>query len=522
MITPLRDSWVKRTLTALFAAYFLAVLAMLFIGQKFWGFCYDHQAAMDNLNLLPFVLPLLALLMLAALRGAARERAAADPRRMTRGMLLAQLGFLLFQFVWVYLTRFHAITESVDCYAGAYALATGTPVPNQEFFRIYPHNAPNSLLTSYIIRLALLVGADPIALFPYIGALLLNLTTLMTHSAVLRLTGRRHLFWISFFVGNLWIGLSQYMMIPYSDIYAVVFPALAVWLLTCRMNRFLKWLLFAFACFFGGAVRPTALIPLIAYALYQLVAQLQARLPLKEWLKRGAAALLACLLACLPCRMWKDHSVELLAGEKDPQQALTVTHYIMLGMNYDTWGEFSNYDYDFSTGFDTVQERQTANLARAWERFSSLTPKEFVKFFLIKLYKAHAEGNFFADCAYCQALPERNNPITPVLLDFYLKTGPNRVYYLSLQQVIWLCLLTLCAAAACTAKRHAPLYHVLGIALLGVTAYSLLSENWPRYLFMFAPLFLIMSMQGLDGLCAAIRDRRAARPKPLARKGESL
>lgn len=46
MITPLRDSWIKKALTVLFAAYFLAVLAMLFIGQKFWGFCYDHQAAM--------------------------------------------------------------------------------------------------------------------------------------------------------------------------------------------------------------------------------------------------------------------------------------------------------------------------------------------------------------------------------------------------------------------------------------------------------------------------------------------
>lgn len=138
-----------RLLSFVFITYFVAILLLMFIGQLFWGFSYDHQQAPLNLVLLPFVLALLGCLIWLAQRDAKSEGRLSPLKRLA----LFQICFFAFQFCWVYTTRFYPICESSETYAGAYALATGASVPNMEFFRIYPHNAPNALLTSYIIRL---------------------------------------------------------------------------------------------------------------------------------------------------------------------------------------------------------------------------------------------------------------------------------------------------------------------------------------------------------------------------------
>ena len=36
------------------------------------------------------------------------------------------------------------------------------------------------------------------------------------------------------------------------------------------------------------------------------------------------------------------------------------------------------------------------------------------------------------------------------------------------------------------------------LSLLGLTAYQLLFEVWPRYLFLYAPLFLVLALLGVE------------------------
>ena len=57
--------------------------------------------------------------------------------------------------------------------------------------------------------------------------------------------------------------------------------------------------------------------------------------------------------------------------------------------------------------------------------------------------------------------------------------------------------LALCAVAAC-ARRRRPEAQALTLAILGATAYLLLFEVWPRYLFVFAPLYVLLATLALD------------------------
>ena len=38
------------------------------------------------------------------------------------------------------------------------------------------------------------------------------------------------------------------------------------------------------------------------------------------------------------------------------------------------------------------------------------------------------------------------------------------------------------------------------LSLLGLTAYQLLFEVWPRYLFLYAPVFLVLALLGVEKL----------------------
>lgn len=488
--------------------YFVIVLLLMYIGQQFWGFCFDHQRTPDNLYLL---LPVAALTMLWIAISVKENTDVPQPQtQLLRRLRIGQVCFLLFQFVWVYFTRYLPSCESAECYQGAYALATGVAIPNEYFFRVYSHNATNALLTSYIIRIALSIGMDPMTLFPYFGAMVLNLTTYSISRIMLYLTGKTRILWLTFAVGNLWIGLSQFMMIPYSDIYCVVFPVLAIRVLTRRLSSFWKWFWFSLLCFAGAAIRPTVLILWIAYVLCRLSTVWRRGTSFSQYLKRAVLVLAACCLAWIPIHCWKNAALTALAGESNPPETLSVTHYLMMGANYKTFGEFSGVDYLYSLSFASPKERQAANLEKAWQRVSNLSPRQLAKFTLIKLYKPLADGNFFSDCPACVSQPERNDAVSPVLRDLYMKEGETHVYYVSVQQIFWLAVLGLACACAFTFRRQPPLFFVIGLSVLGLTIYNLLGENWPRYTFVFAPLYLMLAMLGLSEIASSLRAKRVS------------
>ena len=429
-------------------------------------------------------------------------------RQLLRKLRIGQVCFLLLQFAWVYFTRYLPECESTECYQGAYALATGAVIPNEYFFRVYSHNATNAMLTSYIIRLALSIGMDPMTLFPYLGAMILNLTTYSISRILLHMTSKPRIMWLTFAVGNLWIGLSQFMMIPYSDIYCVVFPVLAIMVLTRHFSSFWKWFWFSLCCFAGAAIRPTVLILWIAYILCQLGSIWRRGTSFLSNIKRLALMLVACCLAWIPIHFWSNAAVTALAGESNPPETLGVTHYLMMGSNYKTLGEFSGLDYQYSLSYADPKERQAANIERAWVRLNNLSARQLAKFALIKLYKPLADGNFFADCPACISQPVRNDPITPVLRNLYMKKGTTHIFYVSMQQLIWLTVLGFACAGAFTFRRQPPLFFVIGLAVLGLSMYNLLGENWTRYTFVFAPLYLILAMLGLSEIASKLHTKR--------------
>ena len=260
-------------------------------------------------------------------------------------------------------------------------------------------------------------------------------------------------------------------------------------------------------CFFGASVAPTVLIFLIASALLGVCRFLARRNFGAAAVKSAAAIIVALLLGALPGRVWQSLSIAYLSGSAAPQEQLSETHYLMLGMNGATYGGHSPDDVTFSSSFDTLEARRAANLQRAWERLRERGFSKNLHFFTVKAYKAYADGSFAANSSFLDLeIPKRTDALSAFLRAFYHGRGAYNPLCHTLAQCLWLGLLTLCAYTAIIRRAH-PVVPLLSLTLMGVTAYLLLFEVWPRYLFLYAPFYVLLAAMAFDRPLKALKKR---------------
>lgn len=377
-------------------------------------------------------------------------------------------------------------------------LARGLPISAAEYFTVCPNNAPLTLIFAALMWVAVKFGlAVPYVVLPYFNAVLLNLSAFVTVLCVRKLTRNSMARMFALVVSIVWLAFSPYITYPYSDTFSILFPVLSLLLYLSVQKPFVKWLLISLLCFFGAAIKPTVLIVLIALIVLGVFEFLSKRND-KDWWKRGIAIAAALMLGAIPGQAFQKAATAYLAGSAVPEKQLSLTHYLMLGMNGTTYGGHSTDDVAFSQSFPTLAERESANLQRAWERVSGRSAAENIKFFTIKAYKAYADGTFASQGSFLPVeIPRRTDSLSLFLRSLYHKRGQLMPVCHALIQCLWLGILCL-SAVACFRQRKCSLISLLGLTLIGLTAYLLLFEVWPRYLFLYAPFFVILASAAFD------------------------
>lgn len=380
--------------SALAGAMFVLVLALLTLGQPALSRYYQNLSLAGNLALAPAALAAVSLL----LWGRARLEAA-DARPGGRGALWRMRALfaavLAVQLVVARCAWYKMGWDIANVYTTAEELARGQALTASDYFRLCPNNAPLTILQAVPMWVAVKLGlAVPFVVLPYLDAVLLNLTAYFTVRCAQRITPSRWARGFAAAVSILWIALSPYVLYPYTDTWAVLFPVLALYAWLTVRRPAIRWGLISLACFAGAAVKPTVLIVLIALGLLALCRFLGRRdFSAAAW-KRALAVLAALVLGAVPGQAFQRAATAYLAGSAVPQEQLSETHYLMLGMNGETYGGHSPDDVTFSQSFESLTDRQQANLQRAWERVCEKGLWGNVRFFTIKLYKAYADGSF--------------------------------------------------------------------------------------------------------------------------------
>ncbi len=471
------------------AAMLVAILALQTVGQSALSAYYQNLSKLSNLALLPAALAAIALLFYMRKR---EQRACKDRPWLvlTLFVLMLSVQFLIVRSCW-----FTLAWDAGSVHITAQELAQGKPLTEIGYFDLCPNNAPLAIAQAIPMWFAVKLGmAVPYVVLPYINAVLLNLSAYFSYACVRRLTKSPAARLFALVVSIGWIALSPYLIYPYTDTYSILFPVLALYVWLTLDKPVWKWFLVSLLCFFGASFKPTVLIFLIALICLSVCQALAQGIC---W-KRGAAVAMAILIGMLPGRIWQNQTTAALAQSAKPEGQLSATHYLMIGLSSENYGGHSPADVIFSQSFPTLKERQAANLAKAWERVSERGVLGNMRFFAIKAYKAYADGSFASHSSFLeQDIPKRSDGLSVFLRSFYHKRGAMMPYAQTVVQCLWLCILALCAVCLWRGRRK-PLTALLAITLLGLTAYLLLFEVWPRYLFLYAPFFVILSALALD------------------------
>ena len=415
---------------------------------------------------------------------------------------------LVFQYIICKNTWFYPGWDAKACYETSMQIANGI-VHDPAYFKLCPNNAPITVLLSFPLWIANKLNfAEPYVVLPYLGMVLQHLTCVFLILSLQKLVKNSATILIALFIMPIFIGLSGYMTIPYTDAYSVMFPTLALYLWLSIKKPVLKWFLLSLICFFGATIKPAIAILFIALFIGLLFKGINSNLPLKDKCKKSIIILLAIIVGFIPSQIWKEQSVLFMAGEANPGIQLSESHYIMMGMNSKTFGGHDYNDVLFTSSILDLSEKRSANLKTAYQRLTERSLRENAKFFAVKLFKAYGDGTFgYSYSVFNEKTPPRESALSSFLNNVYLRDGIYFGKYTSFMQMIWLGILLLCLIASVALRKNKTV-QLLTLTLLGLTIYLLMVEVWTRYLFVMASFYLLLALIGFDYLTTRINNKK--------------
>ena len=493
----------NRAITALFTALLALVLGVVLL-------CF---AGTEFSCKRPFALPQWAMLLIgAAVLGGmtllVRRGRECAPKRPWLAPCLAGLALLGVQLVLCFHAYFitgwdvRGITES------AYAIAGGPCYPHAAYLSEYHNNIPIVLFFALIIRVLRFflgnVGMDRcIYVLIALQCVLNTLTGLLAFFITQRMTGSRRFAWGVFAVYTALIGFSPWLMVPYTDSMALFFPTavVAVYLLKPQgWGRLLKWLGLGLLAGVGYLVKPQAIIVWIAIALIELCRAIGT-----GNLRRGAVRLLAMALTLgVMAGPTKQLLIDITPANIRPHLAMNMLHYAMMGLSEKTNGIFDYDDVLISLSADNMEDRRRIQLEEIERRLSAMTAADMMEHLKKKTLTAYADGTFAWGCEggfYNAQIEDKDDVLSPFLKSVIDIEHPRFQYLLTAMHSLWLAVLLGCAL--CGAQRLLDReaqgldgWNVMMLALIGLMIFEWIFEVRARYLYLYAPYFVMLGVYG--------------------------
>ena len=332
------------------------------------------------------------------------------------------------------------------------------------------------------------------------------------------------------------VGASPWILVPYSDAYGILCPAIALWCYVAHRNRAAGWLGLAFFAMVGYAIKPTSIF-ILAAAVF--VAALQAA---EHALRRrrarrpkAAGAEAAEPAAGNPAaatatetpeatdgpdtRKTRVHrctpfivavligavAAHLLTGavasdqvDVDPDLSFSMAHFLMMGLNTQTDGIYSHYDVAWSKGFTTAKKRTAMDIDVWKQRMRALGPFGLAKLYRQKLLTAFADGTFAwgQEGKFWIGLKGHDKAVRHYygIGDFdpqepTVKSGRT---FMIVAQTLWLgCLAGVALLPFVRRPGARTVTPMLAISALGL--FLMVFETRARYVYLYSPYFVILA-----------------------------
>lgn len=389
----------------------------------------------------------------------------------------------------------------------AYYIAAGEhTVGDFWYYSQYTNQIAVTAVLAWIQELPCFLGYNTWAYFVCILAdcMLVNLAGVFAALSLRRLTGSGAAALLSFALFAVLVGISPWIVVPYTDTYGILFPPLVFYLYLLAGNARSKrtelvlWFFIGFLGRFGMMIKPNSGMVFIAILVMELVKLIgekrQGRIAVLQHLGMVAAALVLLvgvnkvMISYTGCILNEDIQ-------------LTYTHYLMMGLNEETAGSYNANDYGFSSSQPTVARCQAANFEVIRERLSDYGVGGYLYFLVRKTLTNYNDGTFswWMEGGFLMQKSSKYETLLTQRLRrlFYGGTDWN-FYFGTFEHTIWLGVLGLLPGMFLmkTGKMRSQ-ENVMLLSLLGSFAFVTLFEARGRYLYCMLPVYVMCAVYGL-------------------------
>lgn len=442
-------------------------------------------------------------------------------KKLSRGsyrvaLVVASLTLLVFQVVLISQYQFQMGWDPGTVKSKAQSIAYDLPYGDESsdeiylnYFQINPNNSTITVLYAGILKLAYFIFHNyDVAYFCLIllNCILSVITGIVLFLVCKKITGRVSCAWFSWAVFAVFIGLNPWLSVPYTDGLALILPigllGLWIWDPGTIKRRYVKWALIAAISYWAFKIKPQVFILFLVFLVVKILQVIYGKYTGKKIFTRYR---LACFLVMMLSFSISIVSLSAVVGRfipKNDAMATPVTHFLMMGMNWNVRGE-----YDYNDMYATYKQLGQSNKIKynidvTTDRLSKMGLKGFINLMRTKMYANYSDGLF----SWGQEIEMFSNHIKNAentIQEFYYPEplGDKFAITRTISQIIWLGLLMLCLFSVFDkSAKTAVIVCMLGI--IGLTIYELLFEARARYLFTYGPLYILLATMGVKWIAS--------------------
>ena len=379
--------------------------------------------------------------------------------------------------------------------------------PHADYFSQYPNQLFLLCVFSAIVRLLTDMSYEQVYLALVIGGCAC-MTAATACVAVIARKLRGDLAGIvAFVLTALLVGLSPWMLVPYSDSYGVLCPAAALLLYVVAPKRIPRMLGVAFFGTIGYLIKPTSIFILVAVLVVEVAHALRkGKLGASARFRPLAAAFAASAIGAAFALALNAAAITPYQGQLDQDRSLSLAHYLMIGLNYESNGRWTEEDYAYSSSFDDPSERSAANIECWEERLNDLGPIGVAKLFLRKTLNNYLDGTFWweGEGLFYREVVGDNQALKDFFNIGYEKnwiagSSQNGTPYFAMAQLVWFVTLLGCIVGILN-RKPSNAECVAYASIFAVSMFLVVFECRARYLFLYAPYFTMLATMGWSAL----------------------
>lgn len=426
-------------------------------------------------------------------------------------LILSMVILFIIQCIFV-----HCILTTVEwkwdvdvIWNSAKSAALTKTIKSTYYFNQYPNNIMILFVHTVLVKIFSTFKINNIELaVVLVNVIVVDITIFITFLVCEKLLNIKLSFLAVLFL-YIFLGMSPSIIIPYTDTFGALFPILTIYIylkIREQKNFNLKILLYismGMIFYIGYRLKPTCIIAFIAIFLIEIISNINCLKP-KQYIKQ-LPFIISLILTIVMCNFLYSTKVNRVFPNFDKNISFPPTHFVMMGMQ--GRGGWNGEDVNMTKNQLTKKEKIEMNISVIKQRLSNFGLKRYSKFLSEKACWIMGDGTFFfgREGNFHASKFIYNDKMSKLFQNIFIIDAKYYKLYSNIIQSFWIVILFLIVCPLFLNIQLNKDISIFRMTVFGLLLFLLIFEGRARYLTNHLPIFIILSMYGLNSLYKKIR-----------------